>query len=96
MEVIDMIEVIIVPLGIIRELIERGEVILKFDRQEVTVKDLIDELDKKYSISLRDEMTKYNISIMINGYEIEFLKGFNTKLHNGDRIAFIPPVAGGM
>lgn len=91
-----MIEVIIVPLGIIRELIEKEELILEFDRQEVTVKDLIDELDKKYSISLRDEMEKHNVSIMINGYEMEFLKGFNTKLHNGDRVSFIPPVAGGM
>lgn len=90
-----MIEVIIVPLGIIRELIEKEEVQLKFDRPEVSVKDLIDELDKKYSISLRDEMEKHNVSIMINGYEIEFLGGFNTKLRNRDRISFIPPVAGG-
>jgi len=35
------------------------------------------------------------LNVLINGRNIRFLQGFETPLHNGDAVAFLPPVGGG-
>ncbi len=35
------------------------------------------------------------IKILVNGKEIQFLNGLNTKLRNGDKVAIAPAIAGG-
>ena len=38
---------------------------------------------------------RQNISIVINGRNIVFLKGLETELNAGDSVAIFPPMAGG-
>ena len=35
------------------------------------------------------------LNVLINGRNIQFLKGHETILHAGDTVAFLPPVGGG-
>jgi len=67
-----------------------------------TVSHLIDFLTEKFTISFRSalldaetgEVTKGN-KILVNGRDIDFLRGLATRLKDGDRIVFFPPVGGG-
>ena len=36
-----------------------------------------------------------NINALINGGNVQFRKGFNTVLNEGDRLSVLPPVGGG-
>jgi len=36
-----------------------------------------------------------NINALINGGNVQFREGFNTVLHDGDRLSVLPPVGGG-
>lgn len=66
------------------------------------LKDLIDVLSEKYGKNFKesilqsgkDEVQPY-IKILINGRDIEFLKGLLTELKDGDEVVIIPPAGGG-
>lgn len=63
-----------------------------------SIRDLINVLEKnchpQIDLSkLGDENP--NIKILVNGREIRYLDGLETRLKDGDVVAFIPPVAGG-
>lgn len=65
-----------------------------------TVRRLIEVLSTRFE-KLRDELLDergvlrpmYNI--LVNGRSIEWLKGLDTRLAEGDEVVFIPPAAGG-
>lgn len=41
------------------------------------------------------QMPDPNITILLNGREVRYLDGLNTKLKHGNVVAFVPPIAGG-
>ena len=42
----------------------------------------------------RDKL-RSKVKVMVNGRNIEFIDGLNTKVESGDRVAVFPPIAGG-
>lgn len=66
----------------------------------VTIRKLVDILDEKYP-KLRSELLQeggqlrsmYNV--LVNGRAVEWLRGLDTELRDGDEVVFIPPAAGG-
>lgn len=76
-------------------------------RKSIAEKEIVFELPEGSTIRelLKKAMERYGeafvkalrpeVSIMLNGQNIEFLGGFNAKLADGDRVAIVPIVAGG-
>jgi len=68
--------------------------------QGITVKSLIDILNEKFP-KLKSELLeegnqlKPMYNILVNGRAVEWLKGLDTELKEGDEVVFIPPAAGG-
>jgi len=81
----------------VRKLLGKENMSVELKEGEATVKGLIERLDKKYEGKLWETISKsnLNISILVNGRDIEFLRGMNAFLSDGDRVAIIPLVAGG-
>jgi len=67
-----------------------------------TVSQLIDFLTERFSSNFREalldsatgDVMKGN-KILVNGRDIDFLQGLATRLKDGDRVVFFPPVGGG-
>jgi MoaD family protein len=70
-------------------------------RRNATIKDLIQFLIEKYGKKFEDAIKNPDgdlnpiITILVNGWQIDFIGGIETKLSDGDIISFIPPVGGG-
>ncbi|MEM3770063.1 MAG: MoaD/ThiS family protein [Candidatus Bathyarchaeia archaeon] len=61
-----------------------------------TIRDLIQRLDLVYKGAVSEILRiDKQVSILLNGQDIEHLGSLNKKLADGDCIAFIPLVAGG-
>lgn len=68
----------------------------------ITVRHLIDLLSEKIGPHVRDlilgssgsSLLPY-IKIFVNGRDIEFLKGLDTVLMDGDEVVVVPPAGGG-
>ncbi len=65
------------------------------------VERLLDELVKLYGKSFserildeRGELLPY-VKLLVNGRDVDFLKGLRTTLKDGDEVALFPPVGGG-
>jgi MoaD family protein len=81
----------------VRKLLGKENMSVELKEGEATVKGLIERLDKEYEGKLWETISKsnLNISILVNGRDIEFLRGMNAYFSDGDRVAIIPLVAGG-
>ena len=62
-----------------------------------TIKDLLKALRGCGSVDELDELVegRSGVKVLVNGREITYLAGLETRLRDGDVVAFIPPVAGG-
>lgn len=65
-----------------------------------TARTLMRQLVKKYGhkfelVTSQGTDLKPGIKIIINGRDIDYLKGLETQLKDGDVIVIIPPIAGG-
>lgn len=66
------------------------------------VMDVLEQLVSKFG-KLKDEIfedyerrkVRPRVKVMVNGYNIDHLKGFETRLVDGDRVAVFPVLAGG-
>ena len=78
-----------------KEILGKKDVTILLQENEATIQGVIEKLDREHEGKLSEAMSKPNMSILLNGRDIEFLGGFKTRLHNGDKIVIIPLVAGG-
>jgi len=67
-----------------------------------TIKELFDELAKnlgkkfvKYIYNPKENQINDNSLIILNNKDINSLNGLETEIDNGDKIIFIPAIAGG-
>ncbi len=67
-------------------------------REGTTIDTLWRELeseDPPFVEKLRDGIEKGYLHVLLNGRNIVFLDGPNTRLHDGDTVAILPPIGGG-
>lgn len=84
----------------LRSIVGKKEVPLRLENS-VTIRDLMELLIGQYGKKL-EEVLKRNdgkinpsITILVNGRNIDFIKGFETILSDGDIVSIIPPAGGG-
>ena len=66
--------------------------------QTATLAVLLQELETDFpalSSKLVAGLDAGYLNVLINGRNIQFLQGRDTPLHEGDTVAFLPPVGGG-
>ena len=66
---------------------------LFFDKNEVTVRELVTKLEKERGIELNLEIS--NIVVLVNGRDIEFMAGLDTELKDLDEVVVASIIAGG-
>jgi len=69
-------------------------------QESATIADLLTMLTERYpklegEIFLEDGTLKDFVNILLNGRNIAFIKGLDSILSEGDRIALFPPAGGG-
>ncbi len=71
-------------------------------REEITVEELLRRLSRELGERFnelvydpRKNSLAPGVRILVNGRDIDFLKGLSTTLKEGDTVAIIPPIAGG-
>ncbi len=74
------------------------EVELEID--EISVRDMIEELGKKYGEEfknrlLEDGQLRRFVNVYINGEDIRHLDGLDTVIRKGDEVSILPAVSGG-
>ena len=80
----------------LRDLVKKKEI----DVEASMVKDAIDTASSLLGIDLESELfdgeiPKKGVIVLVNGRNIEHLKGIYTPLQEGDVISLFPPVGGG-
>jgi len=84
----------------LRSIVGEKEVLLKLENGS-TIKDLMRLLIRQYgeklekSLRIKDGKSDLSITILVNGRNIDFIKGFETPLFNGDVVSIVPPAGGG-
>ena len=58
-----------------------------------TVEQALEALRAQFGAKLEPHLAR--ASILVNSENVRFLKGGQTKLHEGDTLSLLPPVAGG-
>ncbi|HWR24734.1 MAG TPA: MoaD family protein [Methanosarcina sp.] len=87
-------------LASIREIVQAHEIQFELNPGD-TVETLLELLESRFGADFKaaigkpfdDENPK--IRVLVNGRDIDFLKGRKTELNEGDLVVLIPPVAGG-
>lgn len=67
---------------------------------DATISDLLKTIDEKISPSisktlLDGDKVRDGYNILVNGRAIEFKKGLQTELSDGDEVVLLPPIGGG-
>jgi len=84
----------------LREIVGKKEEEFEFSKG-TTIKEVLKHLSENYGKAFKEYIynergrVKSHLQFLINGKSITTLKGFETKLNDGDKIAIIPPVGGG-
>ena len=89
-----MVRVTVKLLGVLHE--ATGWFKREIDVEGDRVRDLLEKLWRDYP-RLREYMEdpEEDATILVNGRDIEFLDGLDTRLKDGDTVAIIPPAGGG-
>jgi len=84
----------------LREIVGKKEEQIELSRS-VTVEALLRQLSKTYGKEFEDYVydelgnIRGHLQFLVNGNSVTALKGFKTKLREGDQLAILPPVGGG-
>lgn len=87
-------------LGALRHLSGKKKITLDF-QDGISISDIVRSISEQYPLlrhTFSDEELNdahSNSLILVNGKEISFLNGYETKLCDGDEIVFVPVVHGG-
>ena len=85
----------------IREITDESEIELEIHSGD-SIETVMKTLELKYGTEFKEATTGItasgipSISILVNGRDMDFLKGFKTEMQEGDVVVLIPPVAGGI
>ena len=82
-------------IGSIADDVGGKEVSIQLDEAKNTMKDLIKRLDEIYDGRVSRIASHPHISVMLNGRDIDFLRGLETTISDGDSVIVVPPIAGG-
>jgi molybdopterin converting factor small subunit len=66
---------------------------LVFDKNEITVRELLTKLETEKGVKLNLEIP--NIVVLVNGRRIEFMGGLDAKLKDSDEIVVASIIGGG-
>jgi len=91
------IQITVKVFGGLREFFPRGRQQLLVPSSS-TLSALLQELQSSFpdgSARLTAGLDAGYLNVLMNGRNIRFLHGFETQLHDGDTVAFLPPVGGG-
>jgi molybdopterin synthase sulfur carrier subunit len=66
---------------------------LVFDKNEITVRELLTKLEMERGVKLNLEIA--NIVVLVNGRRIEFMAGLDTGLKDSDEIVVASIIGGG-
>lgn len=85
----------------VAELVGKREIEVELEKGS-TVYDLFQALFRKFGARMEKEIwdperdaPQAYIKVMLNGRDIDFIRGIKTELRDGDTVAIFPPVAGG-
>ena len=86
----------------VKQLVGKDELALRLDPSKTyTIRDILEEItrleNKELSIMLIEEegRSRGTVRVVVNGREIHYLEGLETKIRDGDSIAIFPLLAGG-
>ena len=74
---------------------------MEFDLGIVTVKDVLEDLAKRYGEEFKDYLyneereVREHLQLLVNGKNVSLLEELKTQLKEGDQVAVVPPVGGG-
>lgn len=86
--------------GDLRKFGRKGKIELEVERKNIKVEDVLSMLEDRDQ-ELADELfagcgdLKEYFLVLVNGRRIDTLRGQETVIEKGDKIAIFPPVAGG-
>jgi len=84
----------------LREIVGKKEEEFEFSKG-TTIRELLKHLSESYGQAFKEYIysergrVKSHLEFLVNGKSITTMKGFETKLDDGDKIAIIPPIGGG-
>ena len=82
-----------------REAVGQKNIVREFDGDEITVREVLQELEGEYDdlsgALLNDGEIQEMLLVLKNGQQVIHQEGPDTVLEDGDTLAVFPPVAGG-
>ena len=77
-----------------------GEARLEVEPERGTVRDLLEELERRYpgfahGILTEDGSLRRFVNVYVNDEDVRFLQALDTEVGEGDTISILPAVAGG-
>ena len=95
-----MPEIVVRAYATLKEMLPSGN--LQLSAGVGTVGELVDYIGKEYNPKFKEALIdpptgriRLHNKILVNGRNISFLDGLDTRLRDGDAVVFIPPVGGG-
>jgi len=88
--------------AILREMAGKKELEIDLDRDNATVREIIDAIKPEIGEKAYDKIIRFwfvekgpRITILLNGRNIVHLDGLETKVKDGDTLDIFPPAGGG-
>ena len=79
--------------------LKKGSGVVEVEFEGKKLREALEELFKIYpelKVVVEGGKIKEFYKIFVNGRDVEYLKGLETELRDGDEVAIFPPIAGGL